>query len=116
MTETQENQFIGLFEVLSREIQYNSAQHGFWDAGQQRNQPEMLALMHSELSEALEAIRSNYPKDKHCPTWGNLEIELADCIIRIMDFACGFNLNVAGAILVKHKFNKSRPHKHGRTL
>lgn len=108
--------FIHLIELLAVEIQHNSAAHGFWNDGPNRNKPEMIALMHSELSEALEAIRNGYPYDQHCTSFDNLTIELADCIIRILDFCAGFNLPIGEAILVKHDFNKSRPHKHGKTL
>lgn len=42
----------------------------------QRNFGELIALCHSELSEALEGNRKNLPDDKD-------EVELADCLIRI---------------------------------
>jgi NTP pyrophosphatase (non-canonical NTP hydrolase) len=113
VTDTDKQSFVTLFRILQREIQANSAEHGFWEGGQKRNKAEMLALMHSELSEALEAIRHGNPEDKHCSGFGNLEIELADTVIRIMDFAEGFGLPVAEAILAKMAFNATRPHKHG---
>lgn len=72
-----------------------------------------IALMHSELSEALEGIRHRNPRDKHCPEFGNIEIELADCVIRILDFGYSRKLDVVGAVLAKTKFNKTRPWKHG---
>lgn len=109
--------FIRIFYSLAHEIQYNSAKHGFWEEGLKRNKAEMIALMHSELSEALEAMRiSPTPMDEHCPQFDNLTIELADCIIRIMDFAAGFNLPLAEAILAKHDFNVTREAKHGKNF
>lgn len=44
---------------LQKRVHANTARHGFWGKGNRRNNPEMIALMHSELSEALEAIRNN---------------------------------------------------------
>jgi len=49
-----------------------------------RNVGEMIALMHSELSEALEAHRKNL-KDDHLPEFDGVDVELVDCIIRAMD-------------------------------
>jgi len=69
--------------------------------------------MHSELSEALEGIRHDNPKDQHLPDFGNVEVELADCMIRILDFGHSRKLNVPGALLAKVAFNTTRPWKHG---
>lgn len=74
----------------------------------ERNVGEMLMLMVSELSEAMEGHRKNLMDDKltHRPM---VEVELADAIIRIGDFAGKFNLDVGGAIAEKMAFNKVRP-------
>jgi NTP pyrophosphatase (non-canonical NTP hydrolase) len=85
---------------------------GFWDT--KKNDAECIALMHSELSEALEALRKGNPRDRDCPDHGNLEIELADTIIRILDYSRANDLDLAGAILAKMRHNKTRPHKHGK--
>ena len=75
-----------------------------------------VALMHSELSEALEEIRNGngadevYIKD-HKPE--GFPIELADCIIRICETCSYWNIDLEAAIRIKLNFNKSRPHKHG---
>ena len=72
--------------------------------------------MHSELSEALESLRHPPGPDKDCPTFSNTEIEFADCIIRILDFAESEELRVIEAIITKHKFNLKRPYKHGKNF
>lgn len=77
---------------------------------------EKLVLMHQELSEALDAVRGGYPDDDKLPVFGNLEVELADTIIRIMDFAEKRGLNVAGAVVAKMAYNAGRAHKHGKAF
>lgn len=72
-----------------------------------RNFGEVVALMHSELSEALEADRKNLMDDK-LPHRPGVEVEFADCIIRILDTAAALGLDVAGAIIEKNRFNRER--------
>lgn len=77
---------------------------------------EKIALMHSELSEALEGLRAGpfpgKPDDKltHRPM---VEAELADTIIRVMNYATHCGLDVAGAVVEKAAFNATRGHRHG---
>lgn len=67
----------------------------------------LIALCHSELSEALEGARKDL-FDDHLPDRKMIEVELADCIIRILDMAGALNLDVAGAIAEKHQYNANR--------
>jgi NTP pyrophosphatase (non-canonical NTP hydrolase) len=80
---------------------------------QNRNDGEMIALMHSELSEALEGHRHGNPPSDHIPEFSALEEEMADVIIRILDYAEKRKLNVAQAIIAKLAFNAGRGYKHG---
>lgn len=78
-----------------------------------RNFGEVVALMHSELSEALEADRKDLMDDK-LPHRKGVEVEFADCLIRIFDTAAALDLDLAGAVLEKNRYNKQRAdHKLG---
>lgn len=73
----------------------------------ERNKGEMLCLMHSEISEAMEGERKNLMDDK-LPHRPMAEVELADTIIRICDYAGYRGFDLAGAIQEKMEYNKSR--------
>ena len=72
-----------------------------------RNFGEVVALMHSELSEALEADRKGLMDDK-LPHRDGREVEFADCILRILDTAAALGLDVAGALIEKNRVNQVR--------
>lgn len=77
---------------------------GFWPKG--RNLGEHLCLIHSEVSEALEALREDKPMDE----------ELADIMIRVADLAGYLHIDLELAIRRKMDFNETRPHKHGKAF
>jgi hypothetical protein len=73
-----------------------------------RNKGEMLCLIHSEISEAMEGERKNL-MDDHLPYRPMAEVELADAVIRIMDYAGRFNYDIGGAVIDKIAYNRLRP-------
>lgn len=73
-----------------------------------RNVPEMLALIHSEISEALEGVRTG-KMDDHLPHRKNAEVELADAMIRIGDLATYLGFDLGGAVVEKMAYNANRP-------
>ncbi len=77
-----------------------------------RNKGELLCLIHSEISEAMEGERKNLMDDK-LPHRRMAEVELVDALIRIFDYAGGFGYDLQGAFEEKMAFNASREdHKH----
>ncbi|AFK66680.1 pyrophosphatase [Colwellia phage 9A] len=76
-------------------------------ANQERNPLELIALMHSELSEGLEGVRKDQMDDK-LPHRKMIEVELADAIVRILDASGGWGLDVGGALVEKLVFNITR--------
>lgn len=102
------------FEYVQRQAHATAVQKGFWDPP--KSPGESIALMHSELSELLEVYRSGTESECNpkVQSHTNAEVELADLIIRVMDFAEYHELDLVGAILAKMAYNETRPKKHGK--
>lgn len=117
-----------MLNKLAQEIHQNAVEHGWWE--KEREFGTLLMLMVSELSEAMEEYRNgmdavtiyanvdggkivynpNYtPNDKP----EGVPVELADCIIRILDYCGRYGIDIEEAIRIKHEYNKTRPYRHG---
>lgn len=74
--------------------------------GKNRNNAELLMLMVSELGEACEGLRKD--------DWKNVAEELADTVIRVMDFCEARGIDLEKEILKKVEKNKKRKYRHGK--
>lgn len=95
----------------------NKANEKWWidiETGEpiERNKGELLCLIHSEISEAMEGERKDLMDDK-LPHRKMAEVELADAMIRILDYCGGFGYDLQGAFDEKMDFNAQRTdHTH----
>lgn len=90
--------------------------HGWWEGTE--TFPEKIALIHTEVSEALEAFREGaeideiyYPNAQAKPE--GVAAELADALIRIFDICGQWEIPLEDALLAKLPYNRSREYRHG---
>lgn len=119
-----------MINELGKQIHENNIAKGFY--GDEKNIGEMLALIHSEVSEALEADRN----EKQCGfdikvvnAWNSdddfkesfkenvkdtFEDELADIMIRVMDLATFKCIDLEQHVKAKMRYNSLRGYKNGK--
>ena len=115
---------------LSQEIHKNNKAKGFYET--EKNIGEMLCLIHSEVSEALEADRKGkyttanvqvlngfimnemFLTDFKIGVKDTFEDELADIMIRVMDLAAFKGIDLEAHIEAKMRYNSMREYKHGK--
>ncbi|MEQ1964360.1 hypothetical protein ABLB69_14565 [Xenorhabdus khoisanae] len=90
---------------LQQKIHQQNVDAGWWDNPRERG--TLLCLIHSEISEAMEGERKNLADD-HLPHRPMAEVELADAVIRILDYAAAFGYDIEGAIAEKLEYNRHR--------
>jgi NTP pyrophosphatase (non-canonical NTP hydrolase) len=101
--------------ALQVEAHRTAQEHGWWDDA--RTDLECLALVHSEISEAVEALRdgspSFYVNALEVGKPEGVAVELADAVIRIADLCEARGFDLEAAIVAKLAFNRTRPYRHG---
>ena len=97
----------------AREIHKIAVEHGWWD--EERSFGEIVALCHSELSEALEADRrgEELAEDRDGKPEG-VAVEMADCLIRILDWFGRVGIDPEIVVAEKVAYNRGRPYRHGK--
>ncbi len=112
--------------ILGEEIHSIANSKGFYERGGP-SPIEVMALIHSEVSECVEILRKKDSDVTH--TWFStpsarglpgkpegIPIELADILLRVLDFAWHHKIDLGSAVWLKMEYNRTRPYKHGKAL
>lgn len=110
---TDEAQLCNVFTDITRDICNINHLNGWYDKNMESGTG--VALIHSECSELLEALRKEGMQSEHLEGYSAAAEELADIIIRVFDFAYrfGHEEELAPALLAKLEYNATRGYRHG---
>lgn len=120
--------------ALAQQIHATAKEKGWWDDGaQSRSLGDQFANFHAEISEAWEEYRKFGMEGGYFIYAGSgtslsvshqealargakpegIAVELADCIIRILDTCAAYDIPIDEALQLKLAYNQTRPHRHG---
>jgi NTP pyrophosphatase (non-canonical NTP hydrolase) len=112
---------VRIIEEWQRVIHANNKAKGFYDGPQAENLHTKLVLAIGEISEAVEELRAGhepteiyYHDDSLKPE--GFGIEVADCVIRLMDVCEHLGIDLERCMTLKHNYNVNRPYKHGKVF
>ena len=107
-----------MLNQLCKDTHENAKSKGWWE--QEKSFGELIALVHSELSEALEEYRNGNAPNEIVYLKGiggdkpeGIPIELADVLIRIFDLCGRYGIDLDEAVRIKMEYNKKRTWRHG---
>lgn len=101
-----------IFDSMGKSFNQLAHKNGFYDA--ETNPAEKLMLVVTEIAEVVEALRHGNPASEKIPGFSAEEEEIADTIIRLLDYGAERKLHMGQAIIAKHKYNLGRPYKHNK--
>ena len=107
--EQADGQLVELLNRLSEATNKCSIASGGWD-----NDPsdgEKIASLHSKISTIWECVRRQDPKDEKMPTFTRVESEMADLVLKLMDYAQQRRLRLGEAVIARHRLNLNRANK-----
>lgn len=110
LTSMEEESVTAALNLLCKAANGEAKEAGWWDSRPVTSPlsiPTAIALMHSELSEALEAHRKGL-MDDHLPHREGVEVEFADLLIRVFDTAGELGLDLGDAVIEKMHYNRHR--------
>ena len=105
---TGDEQLAAALNVLANDIHDDSVSAGWWDDGDDKYVlATKLMLVVSEVAEAMEGLRKD-SWDDHLPHRKMVEVEVADALIRLLDFSSALNMDIGSAVMEKLEYNRNR--------